>query len=96
MRDQNEPFGGRYWGIFNVEGDIPEPLMLFWRKDAADRELARRRALDPEDDDRLTEWHQVFRCDIWGAWWNSYEPDPRADSPMSVESIHALHTGEVS
>lgn len=48
-----EPVGGRFWGIWNVEGE-GEPIVLFARKEDAMRDLERRRALPEEDDDRLT------------------------------------------
>jgi hypothetical protein len=73
--------------IFWVEGDDPSPLALFRRKADAERELARRQALDVEDEDVLTMHHQVFRADVMGVWWNSYDPDPRADSTLSRAEI---------
>lgn len=87
-----EPFGGRYFGIWNVEGE-GEPLALFSSEAAAARELDRRRALPEDDDDRLTEYHQVFPADLIGAWWNSYESDPRADDPLTHAEIVAVQGG---
>jgi hypothetical protein len=90
MRD---PFGGRYFGIWNVEGE-GEPIALFRRHDLATRELERRRALPEDDDDRLDEYAQIFPCDLIGLWWNSYEPDPSPDDPLSPEEIIAAYQGE--
>lgn len=79
---------GRYFGIFNVEGD-GGPIAMFSDRASADGELDRRRRLDPEHDDHLGQYHQVFACDIVGLWWNSYDPDPREDSPLSFDEVVA-------
>lgn len=84
-----EPFSGKYFGIWNVEGEDGEPLALFGSREEAEREVERRRALPDDADDYLTEYHQVFPCDLVGVWWNSYEPDPRTDSPLSSEEVIA-------
>lgn len=86
-----EPFGGRYWGIFSVEGDDPSPLMLIRGEVDAREELARRQALDSEHDDYLDEYHDVFRSDIVGSWWNSIDPDPRAADPLTLDEIVKVH-----
>lgn len=88
-----EPFGGKYYGIWNVEGD-GEPKALFPSRAGAEAELARRRAL-PEDDWRLGEYDQVFPCDIMGAWWNSYDPDPREELALTNEEILSVQDGDV-
>jgi hypothetical protein len=91
--DKREPFSGRYFGIVNVEG-MGEPIALFMDEGDAQRELARRRALPEEDDDRLTAYYQVFPGDLVGVWWNSYDSDPRADSPLLPEEVIAVYQGE--
>jgi hypothetical protein len=88
-----EPFGGRYFGIWNVEGE-GEPVVILPGREDADRELARRRALPEDDDDHLTEYHQVFPCNFVGVWWNSYEPDPREHNPLTVPEIIAAYNGD--
>lgn len=90
MSDMREPFGGRFYGIWNVEGE-GEPIALFPRKLDALAELERRRALPVDDDDHMTEFHQVFPCDMIGAWWNSYDADPRADDPLDAAEIASVH-----
>ncbi len=91
---KREPFGGRYWGIWDIDGEDGEPIALYPRKQDADAALARARGLDEDDDDYLTEYHDVFPCDIAGAWWNSYDADPRGDSPLDTEEIVAVHAGD--
>lgn len=93
MSQDREPFKGRYFGIVNVESDDGDPLVLFRRVEDARKELRRRKNLPPYEDDHATDHHQVFPMDIAGAWWNSYDPDPRADSPLDVEEIVAIHQG---
>lgn len=88
-----EPFGGRYYGIWNVEGD-GGPLMLFLREEDAKRELERLRALPEDDDDRLDQYHQVFPADLIGVWWNSYDPDPRAGSRLADDEVIRAYQGE--
>ncbi len=88
MEREREPFGGRWFGIWNVEGE-GEPLFLCPTRDDAEHELERRRALPADHDDVLSKFHHVFPCDIAGAWWNSYDPDPRAKSPLSLDEIIA-------
>jgi hypothetical protein len=81
-----EAFAARYWGIWNVEGDSgPDPL--FASREAAEDELARRRALAGDDWYHMADYHQVFPADIVGAWWNSAEVDPRASVPLSPAEI---------
>lgn len=85
-----EPCGGRYFVILDVEGE-GDPLAMFLRRADADAYLAQRQALPDDHDDRFTEYHQVFPCDVLGAWWNSYDPDPRADNPLLHEEIMRVH-----
>jgi len=92
MNTSYEPFSSRYWGIINVEGCDPEPIALFQGQAAAARELERRKALPEDDDDHLTEYHQVFPADVLGAWWNSYDDDP--PGPLSPPKIIAAFNGE--
>ena len=89
-----EPFGGKVYGIWNVEGDS-EPLMLMSDRAALERELERRRALPEDDRDRLTEYHHVFPADIAGAWWNSHDPDPREESPLTLDEIVSVQGGDL-
>lgn len=89
-----EPFGGKYYGIWNVEGD-GEPKALFPSRREADAELARRRALPEEDDARLDDYDQVFSCDIMGAWWNSYDPDPREGLALTNAEILSVQDGDL-
>jgi hypothetical protein len=89
-----EPFGGKWYGIWNVEGD-GEPLALFPTREDAELVLAERRLLPVDDDDRMTKYHQVFPCDLVGCWWNSYDPDPREHDPLTLEEIAAAHGGDV-
>lgn len=89
-----EPFGGKYYGIWNVEGD-GEPIVLFGNREDADADLARRHALPDDHDDRATPEHQVFTCDIAGAWWNSYDPDPLGERPMTLDEIVAAQDGDL-
>lgn len=84
-----EPFGGRWYGIFNVEGE-GDPGALFQSRADAERDVERRRALP---DERLTEYHQVLPCDLAGAVWNSFDPDPRAGNPLDASEILAVHDG---
>ena len=86
------PFGGRFFAILNVEGEGDMPVLIR-SKDDANTELARRRALPEDHDDHATEYHQVFLCDVAGVIWNSYDPDPRADNPLTPEEIVAVHDG---
>jgi len=88
-----EPFGGRWYGIVNVEGE-GDPSALFWRREEAEAELTRRRALPDDDDAHLTEYHQILPCDIAGAIWNSFDPDPRAGNPLDADEIAAVHRGD--
>lgn len=90
MNSTREPFAGRYYGIVNVEGEGGFVALYPSRKDA-DAEVARRRALDPEDDNHLTEYHQVFPADIMGAWWNSHDADPRERDPLNLIEICREH-----
>ncbi len=87
-----EPFAGRWFGIFNVEGDDPSPLALHPTQALADDDVARRRALPEEHDDHMTERHQVFPCDMAGVWWNSYDPMP-SGGPLTVAMVAAIHEG---
>ncbi len=96
MSAEREPFGGRYHGIFNVEGDDPAPLVIFPRKSHADAELTRRQALPDDADDYADEHHQVFPLDVIGVWWNCYDPDPRADNPLTPDEVRAAYEGEDS
>jgi hypothetical protein len=86
-----EPFCGRYFGLVNVEGDDPSPVAMFRDNEDATRELARRQALPEEDDDHLTEYHQVLACHVAGVLWNSYEADPRIDSALTAAEIAREH-----
>jgi len=89
-----EPFGGKCYGIWDVEGDS-EPVVIFTKRDKADRELERRRALPEGDEDRLDVYHHVFPCDVMGAWWNSHDPDPREDMPLTNAEILSVQDGDV-
>jgi hypothetical protein len=91
--DFREPFGGRYYGIVNVESDDPAPRILFDSENEARRELTRRQALDDLDDDWLSEECTVQACDVAAAIWNSFDPDPRADNPLNPDEILAVHEG---
>ena len=33
---KREPFGGRYWGIWDVEGESDDPLAMFYREEDAE------------------------------------------------------------
>jgi hypothetical protein len=79
-------YSDRYWGIWNTDGD-DTPYMLFWNEDDARRELARRRGLDPSDDDWMDHHYEVFSTDIVGAWCNAPEVDPRANARLSPAEI---------
>jgi hypothetical protein len=85
-----EPFGGKFFVIVNVEGD-GDPTIIFRSKVGATKELQRRQSLGVDDDDRATEYHQIFPCDVAGCWWNSYDPDPRQDNPLSPIEIADEH-----
>jgi hypothetical protein len=87
-----EPFDGTYYGIWNVEGEGAPVAMFPGRADAA-RELDRRRALPEDDDDHLDEYHQVFPCNLVGAWWNSYDK-PKDGGRMVPEMTVAAYRGE--
>ncbi len=84
---EHEPFSGRFLGIFNVESDDPSPIAMFSSREDADVYLAEKQALHFDCDDHLSESCQVFRVDALGVWWNSYDPDPRAGSPLSPDEI---------
>ncbi len=45
-----EPFGGRYYEFWNVEGD-GEPIMIFFRKEDADKPLALNEIYQVQDGD---------------------------------------------
>jgi len=90
VKNMREPCGGRYFAILNVEGE-GDPIAMFMSQADADAYLTYRRALPEDHDDRLTEYHQVFPCDVVGAWWNSYDSDPRADSPLHPEEVMRVH-----
>jgi hypothetical protein len=92
-QEERELFSGRYYGIWNVEGD-GGPIALFCGQEDAERELARRRALPEDDDDHLTKYHHVFPADLVGVWWNSYDPDPRAESPLGSDEIIRCFRGD--
>lgn len=86
-----EPFDGQMFGIWNVEGEDPRPYMLYWSEEDARRDLDRRRALQEDDDDYLTEYHQVFPCSVAGAWWNCIDPNPRQNNPLTPIEIAEIH-----
>lgn len=92
MYENREPVRGRWYGIVNVEGER-DPEALYPSKATAEREIARRRALDEGDDDHLTEYHQALPIDIAGALWNSYDPDPRQGNPLDADEIALVHRG---
>lgn len=92
MKDHREPFSGRCFGIFNVEGEDPEPVATFRSRDMADAFLGVGRRLPEEDDNHLTEHHQVFPADVVGVWWNWYEPETRG--PLGPTEIIAAYCGE--
>jgi len=94
MEPSREPFGGKYFGIWNVEGD-GEPLALFPSRNDAEAELRRRRSLSPHNDLYATGRHHVFPCDIAGAWWNSHDPDPREDDPITLDEIVRAQDGDL-
>lgn len=87
---EREPFSGRYFGILDVEGEDGGFLALYPNREAADAEVMRRRALDPEDDDHLTEYHQVFPADLAGTWWNSIDPEDAENPPDIMKIVHDL------
>jgi hypothetical protein len=91
--DFREPFGRRYHAILCVESDDPNPVMMFRSEEAARAELDRRKALDPDHDDHLSDDYTVLPVDVAGALWNSFDPDPRVDDPLDAEEIAALHDG---
>lgn len=72
-----EPNGTRF-GIFDVEGPAPREFAMFnTRKDAEAWLRWRREAGD--EDDRLTEYHQVMAVRMFDGrafFWNSYDPEP--------------------
>jgi hypothetical protein len=74
----------------DVESD-GDPVFIFRSKVVATKELQRRQALGDDEEDRMTEYHQVFPCDIAGLWWNSYEAGPRQDDPLSPVEIADEH-----
>lgn len=80
-----EHFGGKMYGIWNVEGG-GDPLMLFLSVREAERELARRRSRTVNINDRLSQYHQVFVCHVAGLWWNSLDPAPD-EPPFDVNSL---------
>ncbi len=85
-RSAREPIAGRFYGIFDVEGE-GDAVAIFPSKVAAETYILACRTLPEDSDNHLTEYHQVFPVDIAGAWWNSYEADPRADNPLTPEEI---------
>lgn len=91
---EHEPFALRMFGIFNVEGHDPDPILILGSRASAEKELERRRALTDEDDDHLDQYHQVFRCDVIGVWWNSYDTDPREQTPLSASEVIAEFGGD--
>lgn len=93
-RGSRDPFGGKCHGIWNVEGDS-DPIVVFTSKSRADAYLAKMRALPEEDDDHLDKYHHVFACDVVGAWWNSFDPDPRVDSPLTIAEVVAVQEGDL-
>lgn len=86
------PFAGRWWGIFNNEGDDGVPIALFPSEEEAESSLRKRQALDDEDDDWLPDYYGIYYCDIAGAWWNSFDPDPKV--PLEPDEIAALFAEE--
>lgn len=90
-----EPFGGRWFGIFNVEGE-GAPSALYPSEADADREIDRRRALPEDDDDHLSEYYQALPVHLAAIVWNSYDPDPRAESPLDAAEIAAVHADPIA
>jgi hypothetical protein len=88
-----EPFGGLWFGIFNVEGEEAEPSALFQTRDDAEKEIERRQALPDDDDDHLTEYHHALPVHLAGVVWNSFDPDPRTGNPLDADEIAAWHRG---
>ena len=88
-----EPFAGRFWGLFNVESE-GEPLVLFGGAEVATAELARRQALPDDHDDWLSRDWCMLPCDVAGTVWNCFDPDPRADNPLTPREILAVHDGD--
>lgn len=77
-----EPWEGKGWGIFHLDGD-GDPVAIFtgrFGNENADRELARRQALDENDEDHLPHHDMgVLSCDVALLFWNSYDADPRVE-----------------
>lgn len=88
-----DPFHGRFAAIMNVEGE-GDPIALFRDPEEAARELTRRQALTDDDDGYLSKYHHVFTTDVVGVFWNSYDPDPRADSSLEPEEIMSAYAGD--
>lgn len=91
-RNDRVPFGGRWFAIVNVESHVVAGPLYSDEKEALD-DLTRRQALPEDDDNRATPECVVLSCDIAGALWNRYDPDPRADRPLTPEEIGAVHDG---
>lgn len=91
-KDQREPFSGRYFGIFNVEGNDPEPVAMFRSRDDAEVHLVASRSLPTESQYHLSEYHQIFPADVVGVWWNWYEPETR--EPLAPSDVMAAYRGE--
>ena len=82
MSERDERWEGisaprRMWGVFDVEQPYEAtPLAMFSDKAQADRWVELMRQSDDEDE-RLTQYHQVFPVeDIEGSFWNSYDDAP--------------------
>ncbi len=91
---QRDPFGGKYHGIWDVEGDS-EPVLISPDSAWLTKELARRQGLPVEDDDHLSGYNHVFSCDIVGAWWNSHDVDPREEEPLTLAEIISVQEGDL-
>ena len=85
-----EPMSGRFYGIFNVESE-GDPIALFPSEGDAQREIERRRALPDDHDDYLSAYYSALQVDLVGAVWNSFDPDPRADNPLTPAEILEVH-----
>jgi hypothetical protein len=80
VREFEEPFAARWYAIVNCEGQDDSfddgIVVVLPRKEAANAELARRRALPPEHDDHVDAYHAVLPIHVNGVGWNSHDPCP--------------------
>lgn len=83
------PWDGNGWVICGEEPEVgPRPLLVFvgyGAEKAARKELARRQALDADDDDHLDDEAGVLSTQAALSIWNSIDPDPRLPAPDSEQ-----------